>query len=141
MKDTLASLLRHALTALAGAGTFMAGRGLIAPEDAEAVNASGATIQDALVVVVVAVLMRLALKFGGKFFSADTVGKSDGGGVLLLLLGVAGLLGMMGLPSCTPRQWEAVKAFPLKACYIDKDGNSACYSSKGGLEVEVISAK
>ena len=118
----------------------MAGRGLIAPEDAAAVNASGATIQDALVVVIMAVLMRLILKYGGKLFSADKDGTQNGGGTLLLLLGMAGLMGM-GLPSCSPGQMEAVRAVPIKACYLDKDGNRVCYSSKGGLEVEVSRAK
>jgi hypothetical protein len=139
MKDTLFSLIRHALIALLSLGAFLSSRGMIAPEDAEAVNASGATIREALAVVIIAVVMRLVLKFGGKIFSADSEGQ-NGTGALLLLLGVAGLLGL-GLPSCSPQQLEAVRQVPVKACYIDKNGNRACYSSKGGIEVEVSSAK
>lgn len=118
----------------------MAGRGLIAPEDASAVNASGVTIQEALVVVVMAIIARLIMTFGGKIFSAHVEERKNGSGAMLLLLGVAGLLGL-GLSSCSPEALQAARQVPVKACYIDKNGNKACYSSKGGIEVEVISAK
>ena len=36
-------------------------------------------------------------------------------------------------PSCTPGQIETAKAIPLKACYIDQNGNSVCYSTKDGI--------
>jgi hypothetical protein len=139
MKNIILSLVRHALTALAGVGTFLAGRGLIAPEDAAAVNASGATIQDALAVVAVAVIARLMIHFGVKIFSMENE-DGNGGSALLLLLGVAGLMGL-GLPSCSPQQIEAAKNVPVKACYEGKNGNKVCYGSKSGIEVEVISAK
>ena len=83
--------------------------------------------------------MRLVLKFGGKIFSADSEGQ-NGGSSFLLLLGMAGLIGL-GLPSCSREQLEAARQVPVKACYTDKNGNKACYSSKGGIEVEVTSSK
>lgn len=139
MKETLLSLVRHALIALLSLGTFLSSRGMIAPEDVEAVNASGATIREALAVAITAMLARLILKFGGKIYSAH---KGDGNppGSLLLLLGLAGLA-TLGLPSCTPAQREAAAAVPVKACYTDAHGNTACYSSKGGIEVDVRSGK
>lgn len=140
MKETFLSLIRHALIALLSLGAFLSSRGMIAPEDAAAVNASGATILEAISVVVLAVVMRLMMKFSGKVISAHVNdGKNDGGN-LLLLLGVAGLLGL-GLPSCSQAQMDAARSVPIKACYIDKNGNRACYSSKGGIEVEVIGDK
>ena len=118
----------------------MAGRGLIEPEDADAVNASGVTLREALVVVVMALIARLIMKFGGKIFSAHVEERKNGSSSMLLLLGMAGLVGL-GLPSCSPEALQAARKIPVRACYQDKDGNKACYSSKGGIEVEVISAK
>lgn len=140
MKDTLLSLVRHALTALLSLGAFLSARGMIAPEDADAVNASGATIREALSVVVLAMVMRLIIKFSGKLVSAHVNDAKNDGGTLLLLLGMAGLLGL-GLPSCSQDQIETARSVPIKACYTDEHGNRACYSSKGGIEVDVRSGK
>ncbi len=141
MKDTIISLVRHALTALVSVGALLSSRGMIAAEDVEAVNASGVTIRDAALVIIMAVITRLLMKFGGKLFSGDSVSDSKDKGLntLLLFLGMAGLF--MGLPSCTPQQMEAVKAVPIKACYADPKGNKVCYSSQDGIEVEVTGAK
>lgn len=135
MKETLTSLLRHALTALAGAGTFMAGRGLIAPEDATAVDASGATISEALIVIVVAVLMRLLMSFTGKFFAAQN-GKGNGSGAMLLLLGATMFLGFAS-SSCSLADREAV---PVRASYTDKAGNVYAYDPQSGVSVRIIEA-
>ena len=140
MKELLQSLVRHLLTFLVGLGTTLHNSGLLAAEDVTAVNEAGVTLQAVLAGIVVAVLMRLGMRYGGKIFEGNGV---QGSGSLLFLLGllVTGLVGTLGLSSCTPDQREAVKAVPIKACYLDKDGNRACYSSKSGIEVEVISAK
>lgn len=140
MKELLQSLVRHLLTFLVGLGTTLHSCGLLAPEDVTAVNDAGVTLQSVVAGVVVAVLMRLTMRYGGKFFGNQGV---QGSGSLLLLLGlmVAGLATMLGLSSCTPEQMQAVRSVPIKGCYQDKDGNRACYSSKSGIEVEVISAK
>jgi hypothetical protein len=137
MKETLTSLLRHALTALAGVGTFMAGRGLIAPEDAQAVDASGATVADALVVVVVAVLMRLIIKFSGNLFRHDKDGQNNGGSTMLLLLGMTVLLGLAS-SSCSPSQLEAAQSVPVRASYQDNDGNVYAYDPATGVSVRII---
>jgi len=137
MKETLTSLLRHALTALAGVGTFMAGRGLIAPEDAQAVDASGATIADALIVVLVAVLMRLIIKFSGNLFRNDKDGNNNGGSAMLLLLGMTALLGLAS-SSCSPSQLEAAKSVPVRASYVDKQGNVYAYDPATGVSVRII---
>ncbi len=139
MKELLQSLVRHLLTFLAGLGTTLHAAGLLGAEDVAQVNAQGLTLMTVLTGVIMAVLMRLIMKFGGKVISAH---KEDGSspGSLLLLLGVAGLA-LLGLPSCTPEQREVARSVPIKACYTDKDGNRACYSSKGGIEVEVRSGK
>ncbi len=137
MKETLTSLLRHALTALAGVGTFMAGRGLFAPEDAQAVDASGATIADALVVVLVAVLMRLCIKFTGNLFRNDKDGNNNVGGTMLLMLGMTMLLGLAS-SSCSPSQLEAAQSVPVRASYQDKDGNVYAYDPATGVSVRII---
>lgn len=90
------------------------------------------------VVTGIGVLMRLITRDGVVLFSDDDEQKFP-----LLLLGLLCMGSLLGglMTSCTPQQREAVRSIPIKACYLDKDGNKACYSSKGGLEVEVISAK
>lgn len=141
MKETIASLLRHAFTALAGLGTFMYSQGYIGAEDVVDVNASGAAMSDALSALVVAILVRLFIKFSGKVIGAHVNdGKNNNGFLGLLLLGAVGLLGF-GLPSCSPSQVEAAKAVPIKACYTSKDGARVCYSSKDGVEVDVRAGK
>lgn len=108
---------------------------MIAPEDAEAVNASGATMREALAVVLLAVIMRLILQAGGKFFSA-----SKDGAAMLLWLGLGGAA-LLGLPSCTEAQMDAARRVPIKACYTDENGNRVCYSSKDGIEADIIGDK
>jgi hypothetical protein len=140
MKEMLLSLVRHLLTFLVGLGTTLHKAGLLAPEDVVPVNDAGVTLQAVLAGILVMVLMRLGMRYGGKIFEGNGV---QGSGSLLLLLGllVTGLAGTLGLSSCTPEQMQAVRSVPIKGCYQDKDGNRVCYSSKSGLEVEVISAK
>ena len=141
MKETLKSLVRHLLTFLVGLGATLESTGLIGADDVTAANAAGVQLQDVLAGLVAMICARLFLHFGGKLFSGNSVSDSKDKGLngLLLFLGMAGLF--MGLPSCTPAQLEAAKAMPVKACYTDDAGNRACYSSKGGIELEVIGAK
>jgi hypothetical protein len=143
MKDTLLSLIRHALIALLSLGAFLSSRGMIAPEDVEAVNASGATIREALAVAITAMAARLFLNFGGRFLSAskeDGKGGSGGPGLPLWVLGFSALC-LLALPACTAEQWRAFRDVPVKACYTDEKGNSACYHSQTGIEVDVGSGK
>jgi hypothetical protein len=98
MKDQLISLLRHATTALAGLGGFLAYRGLIAPEDSAAVDAAGASLGEALIVVLVAVVSRQVIFWMAKMGLGKAVAKSGGsspllalGGMLLLLMTAASL--------------------------------------------------
>ena len=147
MKETIATLLRHAFTALAGLGTFMYSQGYIGSDDVADVNASGAALGNALSAIIVVILVRLFMKFSGKLMDAhaadvDTEKKNDDGGLygLLLLLGMVGLFGL-ALPSCSPSQLEAARAVPINACYTSKDGARVCYSSKDGVEVDVRSGK
>ena len=51
--------------------------------------------------------------------------------------------GIMGcLPSCSTDSaaatWAALRSVPIKTCVIT-DYGSACYSSKGGIEIDVDS--
>lgn len=82
MNTYIASLLRHALTALAGLGGLLLSKGLIASADAPAVDAAGASIGSALVVIGTAVLGRLVLTLLGKVklsgLVAGTGGKAPG---------------------------------------------------------------
>jgi hypothetical protein len=140
MKELLQSLVRHLLTFLVGLGTTLHSCGLLAPEDVTAVNDAGVTLQSVVAGVVVAVLMRLTMRYGGKFFGNQGV---QGSGSLLLLLGlmVAGLVGTLGLSSCTVAQRDALRGVPVKACVRDEDGRGVCYSTTDGIVVDYHSTK
>lgn len=116
MKALLISLLRHALTALAGVGTLLVSNGLIEPEDAAAVNASGASMADALVVVTSALVARLLMQYGGRFFTVLRQGKVSS--LALWCMGLAGFL-VLGLSSCAYLEDAAV---PVRACYESRHG-------------------
>lgn len=96
MKETIASALRHAFTALAGLGTYLALHGLIGAADTASVNVAGATIGDALAVVAAALVARLVVWVTGKMGAAD---KSP---LVPVLLVVCGTLAVGGLPACSP---------------------------------------
>lgn len=58
------------------------------------------------------------------------------GGTMLLLVGsLAGLWSF--LPSCSASSMDAVKQVPVQACYIDRAGNTVCYSTVTGVAVTV----
>lgn len=100
MKDQLLSLLRHATTGFAGLGALMASKSLIAPEEAAAVNDAGASLGDALVVIVGAIVMRLILTGLGKILPTDGNSTRPGVGVLLAM-GTAAALMTTTLSSCS----------------------------------------
>lgn len=135
MKDIITSLVRHAVTALLSFGALAASHGWVAPEDAPAVAASSASLEDALVVIVVAVVSRLLMTYGGKFFKNTDLGNGGGMSSLLLCMGL-GFVGFF-LTSCT--LFSPVSPVPVRACYYDKHGR-VCYDN-GGLSVELTSGK
>jgi len=105
MKTYIASLLRHCFTALAGLGGLLLSKNLIDAGDVTQVNAAGVSLGAALVVILTAVLGRLAITGIGKIFPAvgnGVNGRTGSGGGLPaigLLAMTVGLIGM-GLPSC-----------------------------------------
>lgn len=106
MKTTIASLLRHAFTALAGLGAFLASKGWIDATDTASVNGAGVSLGAALVVILTAIIGRLALTWMGKILPGTGVvknGTGSGGGLpaIGLLCMAVGLLGVATLPSCT----------------------------------------
>ena len=56
--------------------------------------------------------------------------------MLLVWVGTAAGI-FLALPSCSPDASAAFKSIPIKACYLDKNGNSVCYSTKSGIEATV----
>lgn len=138
MKETLTSLLRHAFTALLGLGTFMYSQGYIGSDDVADVNASGAAMANALSAIIVVLLSRLFLKFSGKLIDAHVnEEKNDNGFLGLLLLGMVGLFGF-ALPSCSPAQVEAVRAIPVRASFVDKQGRVWAYDPRTGVSVMLV---
>lgn len=140
--QTLRSILRHLLTFLAGLGTLLAARAVIAPEDAAAVNEAGAQLIEPVALILGAagaalarLLLALFQRGGGKTGPLVGTGLPAAGG-LLLAGSLAGFVGF-SLPSCSPAQLETARNIPIKACYIDEAGNSVCYGSKSGLELSV----
>jgi hypothetical protein len=131
MKETLQSLVRHLLTFLAGLGTTLNAAGLLGAEDVAQVNEQGLTLQAVIVGLIVTVLMRLIMTFSGKLVSAHVNDGKNDGSSLLLLLGMAGLLGL-GLPSCSPSG-----ALMVRGSYQDAKGNVYAYDPETGLSVKL----
>lgn len=139
MKTTIASLLRHAFTGLAGVGALLATQGWIDPEDATAVSAAGVSLGEAVVVIVAAVLGRALISVMGKVLRQGAGEGRPSGGVgvpILMCMGLGFLMGL-SLASCTPADQAALRAVPLQACYIGEHGEKICYSTKDGVLVEV----
>jgi hypothetical protein len=135
MKDTLAAAIRTVLVCLAGLGGFLASHGLVDAADAATLNAAGATLQDALAAIATALVMRLMIYLMGKITGKE-VSISDLPLVTVIgLLGAAAAVGTL-LPSCSASDWAAFKALPIKSCIVTEQG-TVCYSSKGGLEIQV----
>ena len=145
MKDTLASLIRHATTALLALGGLLASRDFIDPSDVAAVDAAGVSLQAALVVIVVAIAGRLAITLTGKIFpaaAAKLTGPVAGGPLAVMGWIVVGTLagGLGCLPACSPAQLAAARAIPVRACVITPQGK-VCYSDVEGLSAEIDATK
>ena len=123
MKEQLTSLLRHAVTALAGLGSFLAYRGIIAAEDSAAVDAAGASIGEAVVVVVVAIVTRALISFMGKL----GLPKIGGSSVSMMTGGLLVLASTASLMSCADYQGPRI-VFGVEA----EQGRVEYDSAKGG---------
>lgn len=132
MQDSLKSVIRHLLTALAALGTYLASASLIPADQAADVNAAGAALADPLTLILTALAVPLARWVVSWL---PWLGKSGGGSAAVLIATAGALAG--SLPSCGTPAGEALKNTPIKACYVDENGNRVCYSSKEGVSLEV----
>lgn len=145
--NAVTAQLRHYITFLAGIGGLLLSWHLIAPEDVAKANDAGVALIEPLTVLaglIGAGVTRLAITWVGKMFSHGTGESSQGssGGMLPCVLGLAAAGSLIvSLSSCSPAQLAAVRAIPIKACYIAPDGTHVCYSSRDGVEVDVGSGK
>lgn len=142
--NAIKSLIRHLLTFLAGMGTYFAAKGLIPADNAAAVDSAGAALVEPLTYLLVILAIAFArtlmakmpwLGTGAFTGSAGTQGLAVSGGTLAACA-LAGGVGT-ALPACSPQAQEALKNTPVKACYIDENGNRICYSTQDGVSVEV----
>ena len=146
MNDYIKSLIRHALTGLAVAGALLASKNLIAPSDASAVNAAGASIGDALTVVITAVCSRLFITLSAKIFAGSSA--KPVGGITPLVIGIAALGLFGGLVSCSSITTTAPSLNAQGQPVYDKSGkllesttvvkstDSAAVNAYGGLALE-----
>ena len=132
MKTTIASMIRHALTALAGLGGYLSAHSLIDPADAAGVNAAGVSLADAAATIGAAVLVRVVMYCFSRF-----LGKGAGDGALLGLAVMCMSGFCFGLTACTSGQIESVKTIPIKATYYKQGLGTISYSSKSGLDMTV----
>ena len=95
MKEHIQTILRHSLTALAGLGGLLARRELIHDDDVVAVDAAGAGMVDVLVVIVSAIIARIALKLLSALKGRKIVSEAGGSGG-----GIARALVAMVAASC-----------------------------------------
>lgn len=98
LPPAIATSIRHAFTALASLGAFLAARGWLDSADVPAVNAAGVSLGDALGVVAAALLARFVWWVGSMIAS--------GGGVrsVSLLITGCGAAAVGTLPSCSAGQ-------------------------------------
>ena len=147
MKAQLTSLLRHALTALFGLGGFLTAKGLISPDDAEAVNAASVSLVDAIVVIVVAVVARLIFSKVPGLAPASSSGSDDPAGSSANGVdqraasgGTSGLLVMAGLLALALAALPSCAGMPVRVGIVVPEGELG-YSSKGGLMIQVRAEK
>jgi len=145
MKTTIASLMRHAFTSLAGLGGFLLSHHLLDAGDVSQVNAAGVSLGTALVVILTGVIGRLILTLTGKLFTGGMPGESSGtsGGMVSLFMLVGTSAVVMGcLPACSASQVAAAQSVPISTTVHTKYG-TASYSTAGGLvlDVETTSGK
>lgn len=134
MKTILLSSLRHALTALAGLGGYLAAKGAVAPEEAAGLDAAGANLAEALAVIAAALLARLAIYLLAKIKFPVAAG-AFGLAPLFGMVGTAAAVGTL-LPSCSDSQMATIRALPIQGYFLTDHGRVG-YSAKGGLVVEV----
>lgn len=147
MKAYLTSLLRHALSALLGLGALLASKGLINPDDVDAVSAASVSLVDALVVIVVAVVARLIFSKVPWLAPASSSGSDDPAGSSANGVdqraasgGTSGLLVMAGLLALALAALPSCAGFPVRVGIVVPEGELG-YSSKGGLEIQVRAEK
>ena len=141
--NTISTLIRHALTFLAGLGGLLLASRLISPGDVPAANDAGRALIEPLTLLgglLAAGASRLVLAWAGNLFRIGAGEPSGGasGGMLLLVVGglVIGTAAVGLLPSCSANQRAAARAVPVKVCYITAKG-PVCYSSSEGLSAEI----
>ncbi|MFU8894020.1 MAG: hypothetical protein ACNA8L_10365 [Luteolibacter sp.] len=133
LKNELASLLRHALTALAGIGSLLAARGCIAAEDEAAVNAAGLSVTEAVIVVAVAIVARILISLSGKL-------RLPGGpAALCMMMSAAALPLVMGITVAGSLASCADYTGPRFLIGVENDQGSVSYDSDAGGTVRVDS--
>lgn len=129
LRTALLTSLRHSLTALAGLGGFLASRGLVAADDAGAVDAAGGSLADALAAVGAALAARGLIWLFSKFPNARTAGATPLS--VIAVLGTAGCFWFF-IPSCSPSPTSAPVPFHGT---VETEYGTIGYDSKGGLTI------
>jgi hypothetical protein len=135
------SILRHWLTLALTAATVYLGAHLFSPDEAKAFDAAAQQLVAPLAIIgtlLVTALWRVALAWFSALFrkgSGETDSQGSGGSLGLWVIGAMAAC-LCGLPSCSPIQLAAARAFPIKASIIT-DRGSVSYSSKSGLSAEI----
>lgn len=120
MKDSILSLVRHALTGLAGLGGFLASKSLVDAGDAAAVNAAGASLAEAMAVILAAMLARLVIYAVARFSPSSN--SQANGWAWVCCIGVAGTAAVGTLSSCS--------SYPITGSIMYRDPGSG---AKAGL--------
>lgn len=135
----IASALRKCAMAVAGAGAYIASKGVIDATDAAAVDGATTSIATGLAVIATAIISHLLGKWLADTKSSGRVAGTTAaapGWALWLCVGASAGLMVLALPACSPGTMELIKAHPVKSCVLT-DYGTVCYSSKSGLDVTV----
>ena len=134
----IASILRHWFTLAATliTGWLVATLTLSPDQQADLAKAVSDLMGPLVIIVtlIITAVWRIALTYFAKMFSGkNTVGS---GWSPLVIIGVVTAAGLLGLPSCSPAQRDALQAIPIRTTLVTDYGTLG-YSSKSGISVYV----
>lgn len=118
IKEQIGSLIQKAAYGLAGIGTFLGGKDMIAPEDVAAVNNAGGSIAAAIGIILAAILVHV---IGSRLKKS---GGGSGGNITAFLVTTAAALSMAGsLPSCSA-VGSAITGQPVTGTAVQRAGHA-----------------
>ena len=135
----LSAMLRKCALGIAGAGAYIASKGLIDSADSATVDGATTSIATGLAVIATAIISHLLGKWLADPKSSGQVAGNSAtapGWALWLSVGASAGFVVLSLPACSTAQMAAAGAIPIRTT-IRTDYGVIGYSSKRGIEMDV----